>query len=60
MIVRYPPRLHCRSAGSAGDSVQDRPPTTTTRGAGSAVRILRGEPAADAALLRAMRPASLP
>eukprot|EP00959_Pyramimonas_sp_CCMP1952_P256037 5347772-Pyramimonas_sp.AAC.1 len=59
MIVRYPPRLHCRSAGSAVGSVRDRPPTAAARRAGSAVRVLRRGPAANAALLRAVRPASL-
>eukprot|EP00959_Pyramimonas_sp_CCMP1952_P389273 8156607-Pyramimonas_sp.AAC.1 len=59
MIVRYPPRLSRRSAGSAGSRVRDCPPVAAARGAGSAVRVLWGEPAADSALLRAVRPASL-
>ena len=59
MIVRYPPRLPCRSAGSTSSRVRDCPPAAAARGAGSAVRVLRGEPAADSALLRAVRPASL-
>eukprot|EP00976_Prorocentrum_cordatum_P000448 9128-Prorocentrum_minimum.AAC.1 len=59
MIVRYPPRLPCRSAGSARDSFRDSAPAATARGAGGAVCVLRGQPAADSTLLRAVRPTSL-
>ena len=59
MIVRYPPRLPCRSAGSPCSSVRDRPAAAAASRASGAVRVLRGEPATDSALLRAVRQTSL-
>ena len=59
MIVRYPPRLPCRSAGSPGSGVRDRSTAPAEGRADRAVRVLRGEPAADSAILRTVRQAPL-
>ena len=59
MIVRFPPRMHCRSNVGAASSVRDRAPAAAARGANGAVRVLRGDPVTDAIVLRAVHPSSL-
>jgi len=59
LIVRFPPRMTCRSAGRGRSSLHHGAATAAAGRAAGPLCILRGQPAEDSAVLRGLHPTSL-